>query len=158
MGGQTIGSNLGTKTQHISNNKDNLHSTYVSSVQLLGSGTYCWIKEFEPKENRHQKTFKKIGCRDPLLVTDSHKSSGANGRTNVLCFFIRCCFKTCCIICDFGSNYDLLYATLRENVICYQRFCIKIRFSIYDFPSKCDLLYPILYQDAIYYKRFRIKT
>ena len=56
MGGQTIGSNLGTKTQHISNNKDNLHSTYVSSVQLLGSGTYCWIKEFEPKENRHQKT------------------------------------------------------------------------------------------------------
>ena len=115
MGGQTIGSNLGTKTQHISNNKDNLHSTYVSSVQLLGSGTYCWIKEFEPKENRHQKTLKKIGGRDPLLVTDSHKSSGANGRTNVLCFLY-----------DVVSKRAVLFAILDQTTIYYMRLCVKM--------------------------------
>ena len=181
MGGQTIGSNLGTKTQHISNNKDNLHSTYVSSVQLLGSGTYCWIKEFEPKENRHQKTLKKIGGRDPLLVTDSHKSSGANGRTNVLCFlydvvskrallfaildqttiyYMRLCVKMWFVISDFASKYDLVYTIFHQNAIYYIRFYIKMRFIISDIVSKCEKcnsLYATLCQNAIHHMRFGIE-
>ena len=73
------------------------------------------LRNLSPRRIDTKKLEKKTGGRDPLLVTDSHKSSGANGRTNVLCFLY-----------DVVSKRALLFAILDQTTIYYMRLCVKM--------------------------------